>query len=165
MNDAAAILNQPNKVPTWCRTHLSLVLLLLLTLLNGLLWSAATPLWQGPDEDGHFAATQFVAEHLRLPGHADGFRADELVLAADLADTGKLHNQPELRQAFGDGKVGPREAELRALDPVARTSYAIGAPGKLNHTSPLYYMLGALVYRLVYDADLQGRVFAVRRMT
>jgi len=162
MNDATAILNQSNKVPTWCRTHLGLVLLLLLTLLNGLLWSAATPLWQGPDEDGHFAATQFIAEHLRLPGHADGFRADELVLAADLADTGKLHNHPELRQAFGDGEAGPREAELRALDPARRTSYAIGAPGKLNHTSPLYYMLGALVYRLVYDADLQGRVFAVR---
>jgi 4-amino-4-deoxy-L-arabinose transferase-like glycosyltransferase len=136
--------------------------LLLLTLLNGLLWSAATPLWQGPDEDGHFAATQFVAEHLRLPGHDDGFRADELVMAADLADTGKLHNHPELRQAFGDGQTGPHEAELRALDPVTRTSYAIGAPGKLNHTSPLYYMLGAAAYRLAYDADLLGRVFAVR---
>lgn len=148
----------------------ALTLLLLLTLLNGLLWSAATPLWQGPDEDGHFAATQFVAEHLRLPGHDDGFRADELVLAADLADTGKLHNHPELRQAFGDGssllatggETGPREAELRALDPATRTSYALGAPGKLNHTSPLYYIPGAGVYRLVYGADLLGRVFAVR---
>jgi len=146
------------------------MLLLLLTLLNGLLWSAATPLWQGPDEDGHFAATQFVAEHLRLPGHDDGFRADELVLAADLADTGKLHNHPELRQAFGDGstllatggETGPREAELRALDPATRTSYALGAPGKLNHTSPLYYILGAGVYRLVYGADLLSRVLAVR---
>lgn len=140
----------------------ALVLLLLLTLLNGLLWSAATPLWQGPDEDGHFAATQFVAEHLRLPGHADGYRADELVLAADLADTGKLHNHPEFRQAFGDGETGPREAELRALDPATRTSYTLGSPGKLNHTSPLYYMLGAAVYRLAYGADLLGRLFAVR---
>jgi 4-amino-4-deoxy-L-arabinose transferase-like glycosyltransferase len=144
------------------RLRYSLTLLLLLTLVNGLLWSAATPLWQGPDEDGHFAATQFVAEHLRLPGHDDGFRADELVLAADLADTGKLHNHPELRQAFGDGQTGPHEAELRALDPTTRTSYAIGAPGKLNHTSPLYYMLGATAYRLAYGADLLGRVFAVR---
>ena len=144
------------------RNYPAITLLLLLTLLNGLLWSAATPLWQGPDEDGHFAATQFVAEHLRLPGHDDGFRADELVLAADLADTGKLHNHPELRQAFSEGETGPQEAALRALDPVTRTSYAIGAPGKLNHTSPLYYMLGAVVYRLAYDADLLGRVFAVR---
>lgn len=140
----------------------ALALLLLLTLLNGLLWSAATPLWQGPDEDGHFAVTQFVAEHLRLPGHDDGFRADELVMAADLADTGKLHNHPELRQAFGEGQDGPQEAELRTLGPTLRTSYAIGAPGKLNHTSPLYYVLGAAVYRLAYGADLLGRVFAVR---
>jgi len=144
------------------RNCAALSLLLLLTLLNGLLWAAATPLFQGPDEDGHFAAVQFVAEHLRLPGHADGFRADELVLAADLADVGKLHNHPELRQAFGAAATGPNEAELRALDPALRTSYALGAPGKLNHTSPLYYMLGAVVYRLAYGADLPGRVFAVR---
>jgi 4-amino-4-deoxy-L-arabinose transferase-like glycosyltransferase len=162
MNDATAILDQPNGLAAQRRAHLGLALLLLLTLLDGLLWSAATPLWQGPDEDGHFAATQFVAEHLRLPGHADGFRADELALAADLADTGKLHNHPELRQAFSDGQTGPHEAELRALDPATRTSYAIGAPGKLNHTSPLYYVLGAGIYRLAYGADLQGRVFAVR---
>ena len=57
-------------------------------LLNGLLWSAATPLWQGPDENGHFAATQFVSEHLRLPGHDDSFGADAVLLAADLADGG-----------------------------------------------------------------------------
>lgn len=140
----------------------ALALLLLLTLLNGLLWSAATPLWQGPDEDAHFSAAQFIAEHLRLPGHEDGFRADEMVLAADLADTGKLHNHPELRQAFGDGETGPHEAELSALDPATRTSYTIGAPGKLNHTPPLYYVLGAIVYRMAYNADMLGRVFAVR---
>lgn len=178
MNQPTTILSQLNNAAAQYRAQLSLALLLLLTLLNGLLWSAATPLWQGPDEDGHFAATQFIAEHLRLPGHDDGFRADELVLAADLADTGKLHNHPELRQAFGDGstlpvlsgaeglttggETGPHEAELGALDPATRTSYAIGAPAKLNHTSPLYYMLGAAVYRLAYGADVLGRVFAVR---
>jgi len=105
MNCHTAILNQSNNAATWRWTHLSLVLLLLLTLHNGLLWSAVTPLWQGPDEDGHFAATQFVAEHLRLPGHDNGFRADEVLLAADLADTGKLYNHPKLRQAFGNGYV------------------------------------------------------------
>lgn len=162
MNQPTTILSQLNNAAAQYRAQLSLALLLLLTLLNGLLWSAATPLWQGPDEDGHFAATQFIAEHLRLPGYDDGFRADELVLAADLADTGKLHNYPELRQAFGGGETGPHEVELNALDPATRTSYALGAPGKLNHTSPLYYMLAALVYRLAYGADLLGRVFAVR---
>lgn len=40
-----------------------------------------------------------------LPGHDDGFRADELVLTADLADTGKLYNHPKLRQAFGNAYV------------------------------------------------------------
>ncbi|MFZ5916014.1 MAG: DUF2142 domain-containing protein [Chloroflexota bacterium] len=162
MIQPAVVLNQRNSRTTRRRPTLSLICLLLLTLLNGLLWAAATPLFQGPDEDGHFAAVQFVAEHLRLPGHADGFRADELLLAADLADTGKLHNHPELRQAFSDGADGPHEAELRALDPATRTSYALGAPGKLNHTSPLYYILGAVIYRLAYGADLLGRVFALR---
>ncbi|MBN1641397.1 MAG: DUF2142 domain-containing protein [Anaerolineae bacterium] len=139
-----------------------LAFLLLLTLLNGLLWSAAIPLWQGTDEDGHFAATQFVAEHLRLPGRDDVYRADELLLAAELADVRKLPYNPHLRQAFGGESDGPYEAELRALDPALRTSYALGAPGKLNHTSPLYYVLGAVAYRLVYGADLLVRVFAVR---
>jgi len=162
MKDATKIPSDFNEGTLCRRERVGLALLLLLTLINGLLWSAATPLWQGPDEDGHFAATQFVAEHLRLPGHDDGLRADELVLAADLADTGKLHNHPELRQAFGDRETGPHEAELRTLDPATRTLYTAGAPGKLNHTSPLYYMLGAGIYRLAYGADLLGRVFAVR---
>jgi 4-amino-4-deoxy-L-arabinose transferase-like glycosyltransferase len=149
-----------------CRSGwIALVVLLLLTLLNGLLWSAATPLWQGTDENGHFAATQFIAEHLRLPGPDDEFRADEMALAADLADVGKLPYHPELRQSFAAGADGPHEAELRALPPATRTSYARGAPGKLNHTSPLYYVLGAFFYRLAHGGDLLARLYAVRLLS
>lgn len=143
-------------------TRSALFFLLVLTFLNGMVWSAAVPLWQGTDENGHFAATQFVAEHLRLPGPADGFRSDEIVLAGELADVRKLPYRPHLRQAFGEGPDGPNEAELRALGQETRTSYELRRPGKLNHTSPLYYILGAVAYRLAYGADLLGRLFALR---
>ena len=38
-----------------------LVLILAITAIKGALWSIAIPLWQGPDENRHFAVVQFIA--------------------------------------------------------------------------------------------------------
>ena len=63
-----------------------LALILVLTAIKGTLWSIAIPLWQGPDENLHFASVQFIAEHGWLPGPGDVYRDDENVLAGELAD-------------------------------------------------------------------------------
>ena len=142
-----------------------LALLLVLTAIKGVLWSIAIPLWQGPDENRHFAAVQFIGEHGRLPRAEDVYRDDENVIVGELSDAARLWYAPEQRQAFADGWNGPREAEVAALAPVLRTSTVRRAPNIANHLAPLPYLLGALAYRLAYGGSLIARVFAVRLLS
>ena len=136
-------------------------------MVKGALWSLALPLWQGPDEDDHFAVIQFIAENGRLPDEGDEILSDELVLSRELADVGRLDYQPEQRQGWSDSPVGLREAEFAQLPISVRTSTEIGTVAKLMHATPLYYMIAAVPYRLIgYEGDLLvrmqvQRVFAV----
>ena len=142
-----------------------LVLILVLTAIKGTVWSIAIPLYQGPDENRHFATVQFIAEHRRLPGPGDIYRDDENLLAGELSDAARLWYAPEHRQAFADGLDGPREADIAAIDPALRTSMERQALNIANHLSPLFYVLGTFVYRLEYADSLIARVFAVRQLS
>jgi 4-amino-4-deoxy-L-arabinose transferase-like glycosyltransferase len=142
-----------------------LALLLAVTLLKGILWSAALPLWRGIDEAVHFSTAQFLAEHGRLPGLEDVFRSDEIVLAGELADVARLPFRPTQRQAFVPGQVGLREAELMELDPALRTSYEREARSSGAHVPPLYHILAAGVYHLFYGQNVMVRAFAVRQLS
>ncbi|MAT96476.1 MAG: hypothetical protein CL608_04975 [Anaerolineaceae bacterium] len=134
-------------------------LLLAIMLLKGALWSLAFPLWQGPDEDDHYAVIQFIGENGRLPDEADTWLPDEVALSRELADVGRLDYNPEQRQGWSNQPVGLREAEFDALPPSSRTSTEIGITGKLMHATPLYYMLAAVPYRLVgYSQNLLVRM-------
>jgi 4-amino-4-deoxy-L-arabinose transferase-like glycosyltransferase len=147
------------------RDALLLALILALTAIKGVLWSAAVPLWQGPDEDRHFSTVQFIAEHGRLPGEGEIYHDDENVIAGELAEVSRLWYNPELRQTFGPGDEGPNEAAIAALDPRLRTSTERGKVTLALHLPPLYYFLGALFYLPARGGDLLARVFAVRRLS
>lgn len=142
-------------------------LLFLIMLVKGALWSLAFPLWQGPDEDDHYAVIQFIGEHGRLPGAGDEILPDEIVLSRELADVGRLDYHPEQRQGWSAGPIGLREAEFAQLPAASRTNTGMGVTAKLAHATPLYYMVAAVPYRLVgYDGDLLlraqvQRLFAV----
>lgn len=134
-------------------------LLLAVMLVKGALWSLAFPLWQGPDEDDHYAVIQFIGENGRLPDEADTWLPDEVALSRELADVGRLDYNPEQRQGWSNQPVGLREAEFDALPLASRTSTEIGITGKLMHATPLYYMLAAIPYRLVgYEQNLLVRM-------
>ncbi len=134
-----------------------IALLFVIMLLKGVLWSLAFPLWQGPDEEDHYAVIQFIAETGRLPDEADIWLPDEVTLSRELADVGRLPYAPEQRQAFSDTAVGPGEAAFAALPPETRSSTELQGIGKLMHATPLYYVFGAAVYRLFDDGDLLYR--------
>lgn len=124
-------------------------------LVKGALWSLAFPLWQGPDEDDHYAVIQFIGENGRLPDTNDTILPDEVTLSRELADVGRLDYQPEQRQGWSDSPTGLREAEFTQLPESVRTSTDLGTVAKLAHATPLYYALAAIPYRLVgYDGDL-----------
>lgn len=65
-------------------------LLFAIMLIKGALWSLAFPLWQGPDEDDHYAVIQFIGENGRLPDTTDTTLPDEIILSRTLADVGRL---------------------------------------------------------------------------
>lgn len=137
-------------------------LLFVLMLLKGAAWSIAFPLWQGPDEDDHYAVIQFVGELGRLPDVGDEVLPDEVALSRILADVGRLPYEPEQRQGFGSTAVTRGETELAQLPASTRTSFDLKAVGKLMHATPLYYLLAAPVYRLTAQSDLLTRAAAQR---
>lgn len=134
-------------------------LLLAIMLVKGALWSLAFPLWQGPDEDDHYAVIQFIGENGRLPDSADTWLPDEVARSRELADVGRLDYNPEQRQGWSEQPVGLREAEFEQLPLSERTSTTLGVTGKLMHATPLYYMLAAIPYRLIgYSQNLLVRM-------
>jgi hypothetical protein len=141
------------------RTEWGLIALLtLIMIVKGVLWSLAFPLWQGPDEDDHYAVIQFIAETSRLPDEADTYLPDEVALSRALADVGRIPYAPEQRQGFSQTAVGPNEAAFAQLPTPTRASFEQQAVGKLMHATPLYYLLAAPVYRLFDQGDLLYRV-------
>ena len=69
-------------------------LLVFIMLVKGVLWSLAFPLWQGPDEDGHYGVIEGIAETGRLPDEADVFLPDEVTQSRALADVGRIPYAP-----------------------------------------------------------------------
>lgn len=149
------------------REPLLIALLTVIMVVKGVLWSLAFPLWQGPDEDDHYAVIQFIGEHGRLPDSNDEILPDEITLSRELADVGRLDYHPEQRQGWHSSPVGLREAEFAQLPHELRTSTSLGVTAKLMHATPLYYAIAAVPYRLIgYSGDLLlraqvQRLFAV----
>lgn len=144
------------------REWLLVALLTLIMLIKGVVWSVAFPLWQGPDEEDHYAVIQFIGEWGRLPDVGDTFLPDEVALSRELADVGRLPYAPEQRQGFGKTAVSPAETQFAQLDPATRRSFDKQMVGKLNKATPLYYMLASLVYRLFPNGDLLTRAYIQR---
>lgn len=133
-------------------------LLFFIMIVKGALWSLAFPLWQGPDEDDHYAVIQFIGELGRLPAEGDEILPDEITLSRQIADVGRLDYNPEQRQPFSATAVGPHETQFSELPPAVRQSFELGSVAKLTHATPFYYMAASLVYRLFADGDLLWRV-------
>lgn len=141
------------------KRELPLILLLVfIMLLKGALWSLAFPLWQGPDEDDHYAVIQFIGELNRLPNEGDEILPDEITLSRTIADVGRLDYNPEQRQGFSTTAVGLNEPHFDTLDPALRSSFDLGTVGKLMHATPLYYMGASLLYDWSAEGNLLWRV-------
>ncbi len=155
MSNPSAIRKSPIANREWWL----ITLLFLIMLLKGALWSLAFPLWQGPDEDDHYAVIQFIGENGRLPDIPDDILLDEIALSRELADVGRLDYNPEQRQGWSDGPIGLRELEFDQLPPSTRASTELGITGKLMHATPLYYLIAAIPYRLIgYGENLLVRM-------
>ena len=138
-------------------------LLVAVSLARNLAW-ASGPIWQGPDEQAHYGAIQFIAEHGRLPGAGEDFLSDEEAWAADMTAANALHFFSNLRAAAGAGWWGVNERAVQS-ERRPRTAVTSRVIGWGHHLPPLYYVLLAPFYRLVYPSDIYTRVFVLRLAT
>lgn len=137
------------------RPRAFLVVVAVLALVRGLVWSAAVPTFGGMDEPAHFSNVQFLAEERALPGQADNedIFSDRLDAAQDSVNISAT--------APGDRPVYTPEGEREVLDDVAQESPGGGGGGPAAAYPPPYYLAAALFYPLGGD-DIYAQVAATR---
>lgn len=143
-----------------------LVVVLAFVLLKQLMWLAALPLWQSPDEPAHFHYVQYLAETGRLPrfdrSRPTNVSSPEVAYTETHALLNHAAFHTDHRPVTGTASVAPGEARLRQPPPLERLNdgNSTAAP-----YPPAYYGLAAAVYRLFGDSDILTRVFAVRSLS
>ncbi len=144
------------------KTGPAILLLVLLTLVKGVLWSAAVPVGQAPDEPSHLALVQFIGEFGRLPGPEDRYQSDELAWVLHYVEFGELIFHKDVQQQFGAGEYGPGEPEILTLDRALSRSFEYQKISTAMHVPPLYHLLAVLGYRLAYWGSALTRIYAAR---
>ncbi|MEX2028601.1 MAG: DUF2142 domain-containing protein [Candidatus Curtissbacteria bacterium] len=139
-------------------------ILFLAAIFNALTWIIIIPVWQYPDEQAHFAQVQDRAEIGYVPPYNNTsleINRSEQVLDTERDNGGnnKFTYHPEYKNSFSNTLFGPHEQELRNMDSSSRKTFV-----KIEATRnpPLYYFLGSLAYKTVYNGSLFDRVYAVR---
>ncbi|HIQ04508.1 MAG TPA: DUF2142 domain-containing protein [Anaerolineae bacterium] len=118
----------------------------LLILIHGLLWAWLVPLWQAPDEPGHYEYARLLASLGRRPRSVDVSPALQREIILSLANhdfwrwLGELTPDP-LPKTFA-----------QATDP-----FLSRAGMQVTDEPPLYYLVPAMVCRWVPDVDVQVR--------
>lgn len=129
-------------------------------------WTCVLPPVQGPDEDGHVAYAQKIAETRTIPWSASGTPADpgspystELAYALTFGAVTQAWRNPFARPARTDADVRIWERQSAALDPGSGGNGGF-TPAMKN--PPLYYVYAALAYAATPSGSIFDRVFAMR---
>ena len=140
-------------------------LLIVAAFFNALSWIILIPVWQYPDEQAHFAQVQDVSEIGKVPP-ASLDTSYEIALSEEILGTSrdsfgnnKYTYHPEYKIDYSQNDSGIREKEILQLSKPSRTEL-VKREATLN--PPLYYILGASIYKLFDDESLITRVYAVR---
>lgn len=130
------------------RSTRTLVLVVcLLALLRGLVWSATVPPLHAMDEPAHFANVQFLAEEGEFPGSEDNPEVFSERLFGAVDDMNVEATTPGARPAYSAGAEEELRAELDSLSPEG------GGGGPAAAYGPFYYM-GAVPFYVVAPDDI-----------
>jgi Predicted membrane protein (DUF2142) len=143
-------------VPTaarWCA---------LVAFLNAAVWAGITPIFHVPDETSHVAYLQYFAETGKVPNipNGDGISHEEALVMDQLRFNDVVGNKDDLAP-FTD-------AQQRGLEAVEREHPGRASGGGIIQTSsqpPLYYALGAVIYKLSPWTGLAERVSLIRLLS
>jgi len=134
----------------------------LVAFLNAAVWSLVTPVFHVPDETSHFAYVQYFAETGHVPNipDGDGISQDESV-AMDALRFNDVAGFP------GDLTIWS-QAQQEALDAAQASDRPRDTGGGIIETSsqpPLYYALGAVLYKLSPWDGITERVMLIRLLS
>ena len=150
--------SRPAEAPRSRRPPVSLVALMVVAFLLALCWTLATPAFQAPDEQSHFAYTQLLGEKLELPGEpAKPIYSAEHIRAAAAVNADQVAGQPLTPPEWSES------AERRWRRVTGRD--ASGDGGGTHSASsypPLSYLWQSIGYRLFASGDFFDKLFGAR---
>ena len=132
----------------------------LVALLNGIAWGLITPLFQTPDEAGHVAYVQYVAETGKPPTGRSGlshFSQEE----RKLLDALRWKDVQRRKEDHLPGTATYQKRLERTVDAPADRQSAGGYTTDTNNP-PLYYFTAAAIYHLSPWTALPNRVHVLR---
>ena len=140
------------------RPPVSLVALMLVALLLSFTWTLATPAFQAPDEQSHFAYTQLLGEKFELPGTASKpIYSAEHIRGAAAVNADQVAAQPLTPPEWSE----TLERRWRR----ATVKDASGDGGGTHSASsypPLSYLWQSVGYRLFASGDFFDKLFGAR---
>jgi 4-amino-4-deoxy-L-arabinose transferase-like glycosyltransferase len=132
----------------------------LVALLNGIAWGLITPLFQTPDEAGHVAYVQYVAETGKPPTGRSGlshFSQEQ----RKLLDALRWKDVQRRKEDHLPGTATYQKRLERTVDAPADRQSAGGYTTDTNNP-PLYYFTAAAIYHLSPWTALPDRVHVLR---
>lgn len=138
---------------------------LVITFLKDLLWSSAIPIWQGPDEQAHFAQVQYYVEKKTLALNPLKNRSLEVTISEKLLGTlrnGQGNNKFTYHPEF---KIENKFEAVKQIShlPISTRSHMVAQ--EAASYPPLYYILAYPFYLLAYFGNLFDRIYAVRLLS
>ena len=140
------------------RVPAALAALMAVALVLGVTWTAVTPPFQAPDEQSHFAYTQFLAERFELPGEpARQIYSSEHIRAASAVNADQVAGQPLTPPEWSDTGYRRWQGLTRADAP---------DDGGGNHSASTYppasYGWQSIGYRLASGGDFFDKLSGAR---
>jgi 4-amino-4-deoxy-L-arabinose transferase-like glycosyltransferase len=145
------------------RTPFALTVLLVFALIQATAWSVMTVPFNGPDEPGHIAYVQLLAETGKAPDRNTGKGSVSTEVA-------RAEYELNIAPNFGHPNGRPTWSDVRRVSnalksiPDAQRKNGTG-PNAIAQNPPLYYAYEAIAYRLSPNQSLFGRLFAMRFAT
>lgn len=156
---------------TFLKTHLLFILLFITTTLIGLSFVFSLPLYQGPDEQIHYATIQYHTEPKektwatqerdnRSPKVIRDFHlSEEVIVAGEVTQFDQIKWQDENTAFFTPGQTGINE-ELLQNTKLKR--YIDTYPINTSSNTSFYYSFSSALEKLLMHQNILERFFALR---
>lgn len=141
-------------------------LLILAAFINALSWIILIPVGQYPDEQSHFAQVQNIAEFGKSQLYDKNNTSYEINLLEKTLHTNRDEGSnnaytyhPQFNIQYSNTLNGIDEEKFNNLPNTARTTLV---KWEATVNPPLYYYLESIIYKIFYNSNIFGRIYATR---